>query len=126
MKLHYERKFDAAHRLHNENRSDEWNKAVFGKCNNLPCHGHTWRAVVEVEGTVDSDTGMIINFNELKKIIDELDHKFVNDVISLPTAENICIYLLQQLLIFDEPLDNALVRVYESETSYVEETWKVN
>ena len=34
--------FEAAHRLHNPQRSDEWNQQVFGKCNNLYGHGHNY------------------------------------------------------------------------------------
>ena len=32
--------FNAAHRLHNPARSDEWNRATFGKCNHPNWHGN--------------------------------------------------------------------------------------
>ena len=39
--------FNAAHRLHNDNWSDE-NKAFFGKCNNPNYHGHNYDLEVMV------------------------------------------------------------------------------
>lgn len=68
-------KFDAAHMVYEH----------FGKCKNL--HGHTY--VVEVfvnKGTIDSNSGVIIDYYHLnqivKPLIEELDHSFmvyVND-----------------------------------------------
>jgi len=61
--------FDAAH----------YTKGVEGKCMNL--HGHTFRVNVEVEGEVDPETGFVIDFSVLKKIvkevIEEYDHKVI-------------------------------------------------
>jgi 6-pyruvoyltetrahydropterin/6-carboxytetrahydropterin synthase len=35
-------RFNAAHRLHNPEWSEETNNAVFGKCNNPNYHGHNY------------------------------------------------------------------------------------
>ncbi len=61
--------FDAAH----------YTKGVEGKCMNL--HGHTFKVNVEVEGEVNPETGFVIDFSILKKIvkevIEEYDHKVI-------------------------------------------------
>ena len=57
MKITKEITFDSAHMLSNYK----------GKCNNL--HGHTYKLQIEVEGDVNTKTCMLIDFNELKEII---------------------------------------------------------
>jgi 6-pyruvoyltetrahydropterin/6-carboxytetrahydropterin synthase len=62
-----------------------------GPCANL--HGHEWKLEVEVSGVVNEDTGMVLDFVKLKKIVnqelvDKLDHKHLNDIfVVIPTAE---------------------------------------
>jgi len=44
-----------------------------------PCqrlHGHNWRILVEIEGLIQED-GMIVDFTEIKGIINQLDHKLL-------------------------------------------------
>lgn len=44
-----------------------------------PCfrlHGHDFRAVIKVEGEVKKD-GMVVDFRNIKNIVDELDHKIL-------------------------------------------------
>ena len=71
------------------------------KCRNM--HGHTYRLRVWLEGNPDKHLGWVMDFAELKKImqpvIDQLDHKLMNEVPGLenPTCENIAIWLWQQL-----------------------------
>ncbi len=50
--------FNAAHRLHNPNWSEEKNKAVFGACNNPNYHGHNYELEVKVIGEIDPETGL--------------------------------------------------------------------
>ena len=74
--------FDSAHKLPNYK----------GKCKNL--HGHTFFLEVTIRGTVDKRTGMIMDFGDMKKIVnrlvlEKLDHCYINDIIKIPTAENI-------------------------------------
>lgn len=81
--------FDAAHRL----------ESYKGKCEDL--HGHTYRVRVTVFGDVDEE-GMVIDFVELKKIVNEkvlslLDHKYLNQIIPQPTAENIARWIWDRL-----------------------------
>ena len=99
--------FSAAHRLHNDARDADWNRRVFEKCNNEHGHGHTYGLDVTVEGAVDPETGYVIDFKELKRIVDgeilaKVERRHLNfDVDFLrginPTAENIAIAIWDQL-----------------------------
>lgn len=71
--------FDAAHVLTKHS----------GQCKNL--HGHTYRLVVEVE-QVDATSDMIIDFKDLKSvmqevILDRFDHAFIFDTHSESESE---------------------------------------
>lgn len=61
--------FDASH----------YTKGVSEKCMNL--HGHTFRLDVEVEGEIDPETGMVIDFTVVKNVVREIlrdyDHKVI-------------------------------------------------
>jgi len=91
--------FEAAHRLHNPDRTDGWNRDHFGKCNNLYGHGHNYVLEVEVGGETDPDTGYLMDMKELKGIlrrvvVDEVDHRHLNHEVPWleginPTAENL-------------------------------------
>jgi 6-pyruvoyltetrahydropterin/6-carboxytetrahydropterin synthase len=91
--------FSAAHRLHSLPLSDEENQSVFGKCNNLNGHGHNYELEVTVKGTIDPQTGMIMDLGELmqavqEQVLDRFDHKHLNkdtdEFRTLnPTGENI-------------------------------------
>ena len=75
--------FNAAHRLYNPSWSDEKNQRVFGKCNNPNFHGHNYVLDVTVKGQIDPETGFVMNFTDLKRIlkdniIDVVDHKNLN------------------------------------------------
>lgn len=103
--------FDAAHFV----------PCYHGKCENL--HGHTYKLVVKVEGTMDAE-GMVIDFAELKKIVkdnvvDKFDHHCLNDIMPVPTAENICIYVWQKIaaLLKTERYHLAEVEVWETATN---------
>ena len=91
--------FDSAHRL----------PEYPGKCMQL--HGHTWSFWIEVDGTPDPDTDMVIDFHDLngmaKAVTDPLDHIYLNDILPNPTAENLLLYLADKFdLIKDEKYDD--------------------
>jgi len=76
-------KFCAAHKLWNNKWSAEENHRVFGKCSNENFHGHNYVLDVTVKGEIDPETGFVMNFTHLKrilrdKIIDVVDHKNLN------------------------------------------------
>lgn len=121
--------FDSAHRLHNLLLSDDRNREIFGKCNNLPCHGHTYKLYVTVEGPINPETGMVINFADLKtavqdSIIEKLDHHFINEVPpyceKVTTCENMIVFIWFILKGYLLPSGVKLVelKLYETPTSY--------
>ena len=122
--------FNAAHRLHNKNWSDEKNLKIFGKCNYQNYHGHNYELIVSVTGEINPETGYVIDMGELKKIIkneveERLDHKNLNLDIphfsnTIPSAENICIYIYD---ILKDNIDSQFklsVRLYETPRNFVE------
>lgn len=122
--------FNAAHRLHNPNWSEEKNKEVYGLCNNANYHGHNYDMEVKVTGEVDPETGYLIDLKVLSDIIKEkienkFDHKNLNLDIpefktTIASTENFC-YLIWQIL--DKELGSDLdvqVRLFETPRNYVE------
>ena len=67
-------KFDCAHMLSN----------YTGKCAKL--HGHTYHGTVSIEGEIVNDESrMLLDYNDIKKIIDMFDHAII---FSSPAAMN--------------------------------------
>jgi 6-pyruvoyltetrahydropterin/6-carboxytetrahydropterin synthase len=114
-----------------------------GKCKNL--HGHSYKCLIELTGDTDAN-GMVLDYFDMKTIIepilDNLDHAFMvyeNDyevmealeklnsrkvVVDFETtAENICLYILNQIKTSDLPknVKSIKVRVMETDNSYAEE-----
>ncbi len=76
-------RFNSAHKLYNENWSDQKNKEVFGKCANANWHGHNYDLFVTVKGEINKETGFIIDLKWLsdllkEKVVEVLDHKNLN------------------------------------------------
>lgn len=76
-------KFCAAHKLWNPKWSAEQNHEIFGKCANENYHGHNYVLDVTVKGKIDPETGFVMNFTDLKRILKEkiiniVDHKNLN------------------------------------------------
>ena len=132
MKVTVSRKaqFNAAHRLYNPNWSFEKNEEVFGKCNNPNFHGHNYQLIVSVKGTIDPDTGYVIDMKELKALIAEhvekpFDHRNLNlDTEEFkelnPTAENIAVVIWNKLRPHLKPSLELKVQLYETERNFVE------
>lgn len=122
--------FAAAHRLFNPGLSNEENFKMFGKCSNPKWHGHNYTLEVVVAGEPDPSTGFVLDIKELKKIIhqhviDKVDHKNINEETDfmnniIPTSENICIGIWNQLV--DKIPNGKLysVKLYETENNYFE------
>ena len=121
--------FDSSHRLNNPDLSEEENIKVFGKCNNLPSHGHRFELFVTVSG--EEKNGMIINFTDLKKIVNEkaidiFDHHFINDLDCMKNKITTCeviievIWKILENILKEEDVKLEKLRLYETATSYVE------
>lgn len=122
--------FAAAHRLFKPELSDEENLEIFGKCSHPNWHGHNYTLEVVVAGEVNPETGFVLDVKQLKNIIhkyviDKVDHRnlnldtdFMNGLI--PTSENICIAIWNQLK--DKIPSGKLysVKLYETENNYFE------
>ncbi|MBO6211760.1 6-pyruvoyltetrahydropterin/6-carboxytetrahydropterin synthase [Algoriella xinjiangensis] len=132
MKVTVNRKahFNAAHRLFNQNWSDEKNFEVFGKCSYPHFHGHNYEIIVSVKGEVDPETGFVMNLDELRQIIeveveDYLDHKNLNIDIeefknTNPTAENIVILIWNKIRAKLNADLELKVTLYETPRNFVE------
>ena len=99
--------FSAAHYLRN----------YVGKCANL--HGHNYKVEVHVRGAKLNETGMLIDFADLKaatrKVVDYLDHRNINDLPPFDkeinsTAEEIAAYFLREV---GAQLNNDRIQVYK-------------
>src|SRR5258708_11580951 len=100
-----------------------------GKCENV--HGRNSRIRVTMEGDHLTSIGLLIDFIELKRVmrktIEYLDHKFINDVppfdVENPSAENIAKFFYEEIAkgMKLEDLENearlAEERVWETDTS---------
>jgi 6-pyruvoyltetrahydropterin/6-carboxytetrahydropterin synthase len=92
-------RFSASHLYRRPEWSDEENRRRFGKCANLPGHGHNYRLYVTVEGTVDPQTGFVVDLGALdalvaERVVDRLDHQHLNAALpdfaaggAIPTSE---------------------------------------
>ena len=121
--------FNAAHRLHNDNWSDEKNKAFFGKCNNPNNHGHNYDLEVMVTGEIDPESGYLIDMKDLsdlikKEVLEPFDHKNLNlDVKEFfqlnPTAENIAVVIYNKLRAQLDKKFELKIKLYETKRNIV-------
>jgi 6-pyruvoyltetrahydropterin/6-carboxytetrahydropterin synthase len=97
--------FAAAHVLRRPDWDEERNRAVFGQC--ARDHGHNYVLEVSVSGTVDAETGMVVNLKDLDRavkhaIVEHVDHRHLNHDVPfladrVPTAENLALAFWDQL-----------------------------
>lgn len=122
--------FAAAHRLFKKDLSDQENFKLFGKCSNPNWHGHNYTLEVVVAGNPDPDTGFVMDIKELKQlihtyIIEKVDHKNLNietEFLSgvIPTSENICIAIWNELVNKIPGSKLYSVKLYETENNFFE------
>ncbi len=68
------------------------------KCTSL--HGHNWIVTVYCKAEKLNADGMVVDFSRIKSVIvDQLDHKVINDVLGdiNPQAENLAYWICQQI-----------------------------
>lgn len=101
-------RFEAAHFLPNVPEGH--------KCRRM--HGHSFRGEVAVRGSVDPHTGWLVDFADLKRVVDpvvaRVDHYLLNEIDGLlnPTSENVAAWFWSQLA----PLVANLHRITIEET----------
>jgi 6-pyruvoyltetrahydropterin/6-carboxytetrahydropterin synthase len=99
-----------------------------GKCENP--HGHNYRVLVTLCGESLDETGLLLDFKELKNIlrpvVDYLDHQMINDLEPFttvnPSAENLARYFFDRTNQHLVELTEGRVRVknctvFETDTS---------
>ncbi len=122
--------FNAAHRIHNPELSDEENRALFGPCNHPNWHGHNYKLDVSVRGPVDERTGYVIDLKKLRdlvqeRLIEKLDHRNLNIDVEFmlginPTAENIVVACWRVLQPAVQPGQLVRLRLWETDNNYVD------
>ena len=117
---------------------------MFEACHHLPhydgaCarpHGHSYKLEVTVDGMIqpnwNSKCGMIIDFKDLKQIVEEVavdkyDHQDLNDFFENPTAEIMVMQIALDIMDRLNKLSNSNIslvscRLWETATSYAEYT----
>src|SRR5215467_9154722 len=122
--------FAAAHILCRDDWSDQQNREVFGAC--TTDHGHNYVIEVTVAGTLDPQTGMVVNLKDIdtvlrREFIDAVDHHHLNRDVDfmrgvIPTAENIALAAFNRLQAHFSPARLVKVRVVETENNAAEVT----
>jgi 6-pyruvoyltetrahydropterin/6-carboxytetrahydropterin synthase len=122
--------FNAAHRLHNPDWSAEKNKEIFGLCNNANYHGHNYELIIQITGTINPETGYVIDMKDLsvlaqEEVVKKFDHKNLNlDVPEFknlnPSAENIAVVIYHKLRVKIAAELDLKIRLYETERNFVE------
>jgi len=94
-------RFSASHLYRRPEWSEEENRARFGKCANLPGHGHNYRVYVTVAGEPDAATGFVVDLAALDgvvaaEVVERLDHRHLNEAVpefgdgrEIPSSENL-------------------------------------
>lgn len=103
-------RFEAAHHLPDHP----------GKCQRP--HGHSYRLNVACAAPVDPQTGMAIDFGDLKRVVNEqvldaLDHRDLNEILPIPTAERIAAWIWERLKAAGLPLHE--VTLFETSNCWV-------
>ena len=123
--------FSAAHRLMRSDWSEDRNRAVFGLCSNPNWHGHNYELDVTVEGSIDPETGYVLDLKVLRelverRVIDDLDHRNLNLDVGwlagiIPTTENLVVAIWNRIA-DGLPAGLALVRIvlFETPRNFVE------
>ena len=93
MRIYKEFHFDAAHFLPTAPEGHP----------NRRVHGHSFRAVIWLDGKVNKDTGLVRHFeqfqHEIERFHAEIDHHMLNEIDGLenPTLENITMWLWKRM-----------------------------
>jgi 6-pyruvoyltetrahydropterin/6-carboxytetrahydropterin synthase len=136
MKIVLERRFrfSASHLYRRPEWSEEENRARFGKCANLPGHGHNYRLWIGVEGEIDPATGFVVDLGRLDtlvrdRVVERLDHQHLNAALpefaageAIPSSENLIRWIHGQL-VGELPAGARLVKIRLAEDEDLAAEW---
>jgi 6-pyruvoyltetrahydropterin/6-carboxytetrahydropterin synthase len=136
VKVRLERRyrFSASHLYRRPDWTEEENRARFGKCANLPGHGHNYRLYVTVAGEVDPKTGFVVDLAALDelvrtRVVEQLDHQHLNVALpefapgaQIPSSENL-IHWIHRELARNIPGEAELVRLRLEEDEDLAAQW---
>lgn len=125
--------FSAAHRLYRPDWSDEQNASVYGDCSNPNWHGHNYEIDVTVEGSVDPETGYVMDLKLLRdalevSVVRDVDHRNLNLEVPWmagvnPTTENFVVAIWNRIVdALPEGIRLARVVLHETPRNSVEYT----
>lgn len=105
--------FHSAHQLF-------WHK---GKCSRI--HGHSYKLEVHIFADKLNENGVVMDVHDIDEIvqplIDELDHKYLNNILDNPTMENIARFIWNRL---KDKLPLYKIVLWESSRSRIEYSCK--
>ena len=136
MKITLERRyrFSASHLYRRPDWDEETNRARFGKCANLPGHGHNYKLYVTVRGEIDPVTGFVVDLGSLdglvqERVIERLDHQHLNSVLpefaagrEIPSSENLVQWIYRQL-VDNLPIGTEIARLRLEEDEDLAAEW---
>lgn len=103
-------RFSASHLYRRPEWSEEENRRRFGRCANLPGHGHNYRLTVAIAGEPEPASGFVIDLGELdrvvsREVLDRVDHRHINEALpefapgaAIPSGENLVLWIRDRLL----------------------------
>ncbi len=66
------------------------------KCRQV--HGHNWIVTIYCRAAQLNSSGMVVDFTHIKqRIHGVLDHTYLNDILEQPTAENMALWICDQI-----------------------------
>ena len=123
--------FSSGHRYWRDSWSDSENRHRFGKYASRFNHGHNYVLWVSTCGSVDADTGMVVNIKDIdavlqQRIVAQFDQRSINDEIpffgeTVPSLENLLQYFRSELS--DLPVGVTLVALKLEETPLIYGEW---
>jgi len=80
-------RFAAAHRMHNPSLSAVENRRLYGRCNHVSGHGHTYRVAVTLRGRISEETGCLEDRDRLShvvrnRVLERFDHANLDDLVT--------------------------------------------
>ncbi|MBS1713958.1 MAG: 6-carboxytetrahydropterin synthase [Armatimonadetes bacterium] len=99
--------FSSGHRYWDPDLDEGGNFRLFGRWASRFNHGHNYVLWVSAQGTVDPQTGMVVNIKRIddvlqERVVERFDQKSINDEVQefssrVPSLENLLVYFAREL-----------------------------